>query len=126
MSAVRVLLCGVVLVLASLAAASSARAEWFEYHAGWLGPGNDAWTCCSQERYAKSVYWSPVTKCAKTAYSPFHNTTLEYYVVLECDGYIQDNRDSGQPISAYCKNTPGGSGIAAYCYTCINTPGSCP
>jgi D-alanyl-D-alanine carboxypeptidase len=43
-----------------------------------------------------------------------------------CDGYIQDNRDSGQSIGAYCKNTPGDPGIAAYCYTCINTPGSCP
>lgn len=125
MSLVRVLLCGVVIVLASLAAASSAQAEWNQYFGGYIGPGNSKYTCCYQARYARIVDWSPTTKCVKTAYVD-GDPNLEYYVVIECDGYIQDNRDSGQSIGAYCKNTPGDPGIAAYCYTCINTPGSCP
>jgi hypothetical protein len=123
MSNLRLLLCGAV-VLLSLAAPATAQGEWHDFYDGTLGPGNTAWTQYWQDRYSRLMDWTPASKCVKSAYGD--DFEVEYYIIIDCDGWIYDERDSGQAIGAYCKNTPGSPSISIICYTCINTPGACP
>jgi hypothetical protein len=113
----------VTLVLASVVA-SVARAEWNEFWYGDIAPGTNKQTSSHQNRYARLFSWVDDTRCLKSWYRNDGSST-DYYIIRQCDGWMQDNRDSTEDAWTYCRNDDTVY-IQADCYTCINTPGLCP
>lgn len=70
------------------------------------------------------MFWVVETRCTKMWYRN-QNSSVDYYVLQDCQSTLQDNRDSTDAAWTYCKNVSAYT-INADCYTCINTPGSCP
>lgn len=119
----RALLCGAALALALIVPAGAA-ASWNLYYGADLAPSTNAQTSSHQQRYTKLLGWVNGANCAKTWYRN-NGSIVDYYVVEECDGTLQDNRNSTATAWTYCRNTSG-STINIDCYTCINDSIACP
>jgi hypothetical protein len=121
---VRTLLCGIVAALA-LALPAAAGAAWFEFWVGDIAPNSNRHTSQTQQRYAKLMDWQVSTRCTKTWYRN-QNSSVDYYIVLDCQAYSEDDRNSSTAAWGYCRNESDSYTIWADCYTCINEPNACP
>jgi hypothetical protein len=113
-----------VLVALVLIVPGVAKAEYFLFYNGDIPAGSSTTTSQAQQRYTKLMYWVVASKCVSMWYVN-DNSIVVYDKTTDCQSSLQDNRDSTQSAWTYCKNESA-STINAQCYTCINTPGSCP
>lgn len=114
---VRLVILGAVAIVA-LAIPASAFASWLIFYSGDIGPAENRQTTAHQQRYGKLMSWVNSNDCAKMWYRN-NGSIVDYYAVQECDGVIDDARNSTASAWVYCRN-PSPFTINADCYSCIN------
>jgi hypothetical protein len=114
----------VAVAVLALAIPSAAFAEYNLFYNGDITPGQTKSTVQAANRWTKLMFWVVETRCVSMWYRN-QNSSVDYYKLTDCSSSLQDNRNSTAPAWAYCKNESSFT-VNAQCYTCINTPGSCP
>lgn len=97
---------------------------WFNFWQGDIASNSYKRTSQTQMRYAKLMDWQVNTRCTKTFYRNA-GSSVDYDIVLDCQAYSEDCRNSSIAAWGYCKNESDSYTIWADCYTFINGDYAC-
>ncbi len=92
-------------------------ADWIEYWVGDVPAQSNKQTASHQTRYDRLMDWQG-GGCLRSWYRN-NGSSVEYYTIEQCDGFMSDGRMSSGSAWTYCRNTNGFT-VYASCWTCVN------